>query len=287
MTARWVAFSLAFAVAVPCAAQNRFDTDSAALLAAQLRSTFVFHGVVIARNVRRPSDLATRLPTALVLVKRVYSAPASSGLFASESVTVVLSDTVGIGPSVGADALFYAAGWYAGTQIGLREVMRMDKPTPQELADFAQYRARLQIGYEEWSLQQRLATADIVVVGRVRAATTIDPQQYTKSRDEHLPVYRYLTVDSLAWLKGDSSIANNALAVLYTTSQGYGGLYGLRIAPGDRRIFALNRFVASAQPGMPLLPLLPPNQPQFFLPDSVSLRPLADTGTVRRFLRRP
>lgn len=127
------------------------------------QSQFVFRGTIEKLEASTFPELHGHEPTAIVKVAEVLHAPSTLDDFTGREVTVLLNEPERVEP--GQEAVFFATSWLYGESIAVVDVGRVSgagvdtarKAVPEVIRRM-----------DEERLQDRLARASLVIVGKVR-----------------------------------------------------------------------------------------------------------------------
>ncbi len=177
------------------------------------QSSFVFQGTARRSAASGIRSIPASDSTAIVTVTAVYHAPGSLGDFTGRDVTVLLQSPLRAGTA----AVFVAEVVLYGETILVRELSRTSAVAPK---DSAGLRAAVNAALARQAvelLRGRLATAQLVVAGRV-AAVRAAPGRLAQARgSEHDPDWREALIAVDTPLKG--SAPGDSVVVLFPNSQ--------------------------------------------------------------------
>jgi hypothetical protein len=177
------------------------------------QATFTFVGTVKNLNATTMAQVPVTDRTVVVTVDEVLQAPPVLRDLAGTDVTVQLSSSQQV--REGQQATFFTNGWLYGQSIAVQEVGHVEGRVGES---HAAELAALSPGTPEnrtLRLRQRLADADVVVVGTVSNISM--PEQRPRGPiTEHDPEYREATIDVHAVEKGDPP--QDQIKVVYAAS---------------------------------------------------------------------
>lgn len=149
---------------------------------------------------------------AIVRVSRVLGGDSSFAGLAGSDVTVQLREPAR--SRVGEERVYYAMSWHLGESIGVTELGSTVAPTQQDLermpGDIERFRQEQ--GVE--ALRARLASAELVVRGRVIAVRRAERQ---REASEHDPDWQEADIEVGAVLRG--SAGANTVTILFPGNQ--------------------------------------------------------------------
>jgi hypothetical protein len=231
-------------------------------------SQLIFRGTIKRLGAAAMAGVPVSASTAVVSVDEVISAPAPVGGLTGREITVALRQPM----REGRQAVFFATGWIYGTGLAVREVDRLEGgQTTAELRKAVADAARRN---EEADLAERLARAELVVVGRV--VRTVDvSREGRRPRSEHDPGLFRALLQAETVLKGAAS-PGGELSFLFANSRDVAWRRAPKPQEGQTGVWILFR---DERPGLRVDGLTA------FDPRDV--QPLERAGTVRRLLASP
>jgi hypothetical protein len=200
------------------------------------QSTFTFVGTVKRLNAATMAEVPVTDSTAVVTVDEVLQAPPMLADLAGTDITVQLSNAQQM--QEGQQATFFTTGWLYGQSIAVQEIGHVEGRVGD---DHAAELAALSPGTPEnrtLRLQQRLADADVVVVGTV-SNISVPEQRPRGPITEHNPEYREATIDVHAVEKGDPP--PDRVKVVYSASDDVEWRNTPTFHVGQSGIFLLNK----------------------------------------------
>lgn len=176
----------------------RADSFAQSILDARVieQSSFIFQGTIIKLKAVTLPIVPASENTIVVKVDEIIEAPKLLGDFTGQEITVLVRDPPTL--RVGARGIFFARGWLLGEGIAVQEVGRfMDLRTEiiaarQTLAD--------------QTMEKRLASADLVVVGKVAEIKPVAEPGPSRPITEHDPQWQEAVVEIETVLKGDVAL---------------------------------------------------------------------------------
>lgn len=207
-------------------AKKRLRTKRGDLLDASL----IFKATIIRLNRSNEASVPSGRGLATAKIDAVYKANPHLGNLVAQELTIRLSPSQPP-PTVGEQAIFYAADWVYGDHIAVQELARRGATDATEKA-VAEAVQRL----PERHLQQRLAGADLVVTGRVE---NIEDSTLDEPLTFNAPRWKVanLTVETV--LKASRSATSPTSArVLFPTSDDW---RAPQLAAGQSGVFILRR----------------------------------------------
>ena len=129
------------------------------------QSKFIFRGTVRKLNAATLAEVTPSGNTVVVAVDEVLQAPATLGDFTGQEITVQLSQPNSV--KAGQRLVFFTNGWLYGKSLAVTEAGRLQTNASADTLrkQIAAANQRL----ADQALQQRLAQAELVVVGKVAA----------------------------------------------------------------------------------------------------------------------
>ncbi len=174
------------------------------------QSDIVFSGTVSEVGAASFEQVPVDAGTLVVEVDRVYLAPAALALETGDRITVALKEPGSL--ARGARATFFATGWILGDGIAVREVGHRVAASTGGSGEASALPLTMEQAEEmvaDARLSQRLASADMVVVGRVvevRAGSQEAFLQHEAKRiTEHDPEWREAVIAVESGLKNASA----------------------------------------------------------------------------------
>lgn len=156
-----------------------------ARFAEQVQSApFIFVGRVVESGASTVREIAPQAGLAVVLVEEVYRAPVTLGDLKGKPLTIMLDGKKSA--DKGARALFYATSWMYSDGIAVVEVGR--SAVPRDAGAMLERVVRAEVRGEDQKLLARLASAELVVTGRVERISPIEEAR-TSLTSEHDPVW--------------------------------------------------------------------------------------------------
>jgi hypothetical protein len=199
------------------------------------QSTFAFVGTVKKLNEATMAQVPVTDSTAVVTVNEVLQAPPMLADLAGTDITVQLSSSQRV--QEGQQATFFTNGWLYGESIAVQEVGHVDGRVGGERAAEL---AALSPGTPEnrtLRLQQRVADADVVVVGTV-SNISLPENRPRGPITEHDPEWREATIDVHAVEKG--APPQDRIKVAYSASDDVRWRNTPEFHVGQSGIFLLN-----------------------------------------------
>lgn len=201
------------------------------------RSTFAFVGTVRRLNAATMEAVLVTESTAIVTVDEVLQAPPMFSDLAGSDITVQLSAAGQVQEEQ--QATFFTTGGIYGTSIAVQEVGhvegRVDADRAAELAALSPATPE----HETVLLQQRIADAEVVVVGMVSLIRF--PEEYDRHgpASEHAPLWREATIEVESVEKGE--LSQDEVTLIYSDSSDAEWHQTPTFRVGQSGIFLLNR----------------------------------------------
>jgi len=164
-------------------------------------STFIVQATVTRVHAATMSVVPLSENTIVVKVNQVHHAPQSMSQLVGRELTVLARDPTGL--TVGDEAVFFANGWLIGEGVAVQEVGRMRGRID---GDLEKRLASAQQTGEDRDLRARIASAELVVAGKVSAVRLRIVSDEPKGASEHDPQWQEAIIDVEAVLKGDPSV---------------------------------------------------------------------------------
>ena len=217
-------------------------TSSQAALAKQ--SSIVFAGTVSQLGATSFAGVPKSAQTIVVRVDTVLKKPSAVSLKKGDNVTVEVKD-----PSAfrdGTQATFYTDGWIFGSGVAVKELGHEfrassgETPMPAGSDEKAYQQTQEQIADQE--LQDRLKSADFVVIGRVTEVHRWNaPKSGVPQRvSEHDPDWHEAVVEVQSVLKG-AQVKGNKVVVRFPGRNDVAWVRSPKFEKNQQGIFCLNR----------------------------------------------
>jgi len=217
-------------------------TSNQAALAKQ--SSIVFAGTVSQLGATSFAGVPKSAQTIVVRVDTVLKKPSAVSLKKGDNVTVEVKD-----PSTfreGTQATFYTDGWIFGSGVAVKELGHEfragsgEAPKPGGADEKAYQQTQEQIGDQE--LQDRLKSADFVVIGRVTDVHrwTVPKSGVPQRVSEHDPDWHEAVVEVQSVLKG-AQVKGNKVVVRFPARNDVAWVHSPKFAKNQQGIFCLNR----------------------------------------------
>src|ERR1700741_2497951 len=221
-------------------------TGSQAALVKQ--SSIIFAGTVSQLAASSFAGVPKSAQTIVVRVDSVLKKPPAISLKKGDNVTVELKD-----PSAfqqGTQATFYTDGWIFGAGVAVKEVghriILNDAPSDGAPAASEAALVQTQEQISDQDLQNRLNSADFVVVGRVTEVRRWNvPKSSAPRVSEHDPDWHEAVVEVQSVLKG-GPIKGNKVVVRFPGRNDVAWVHSPKFEKNQQGIFCLNRDQASA-----------------------------------------
>src|SRR6267378_2611853 len=236
------------ALLAPSAAFPQGQNNQAALAK---QSSIIFSGTVSQLGAVSFSGVPPSPQTIVVHVDSVLKKPPAVSLKKGDNVTVELKD-----PSAfqqGAQATFYTEGWIFGSGVAVKELGHEfnsgggTAASGAGAAESALVQAQKQISDQD--LQNRLNSADFVVIGRVTEVRRWNvPKSATPHRvSEHDPDWHEAVIKVQSVLKG-GQVKGNKVVVRFPGRNDVAWVHSPKFEKNQQGIFCLNRDQASGVP---------------------------------------
>src|SRR5438128_8248635 len=236
------------ALLAPAVAGLPQGQNSQAALAKQ--SNIVFSGTVSQLGAVSFAGVPQSPQTIVVRVDSVLKKPPAVSLKKGDNVTVELKDPCAF--QQGAQATFYTEGWIFGSGVAVKELGHEFKPSsgetpkPAGVDEKAHQQAQEQIGDQE--LQDRLNSADFVVIGRVTDVHRWNaPKSATTRVSEHDPDWHEAVVEVQSVLKG-AQVKGNKVVGRFPGRNDVAWVHSPKFATNQQGIFCLSKDQTSGVP---------------------------------------
>jgi len=201
------------------------------------RSTFVFVGTLRRLNAATMDAVPVTESTAVVTVDEVLQAPPMFTDLAGSDITVQLSSAQQV--QEGQQATFFTTGGIYGTSIAVQEVGHVEGRVGVERAAELAALSPATPEHQTTRLQQRIADADVVVVGMVSSIKFPEGYDPHGPASEHAPLWREATIEVESVGKGD--LPQDGITILYAESTDAEWYQTPTFRVGQSGIFLLDR----------------------------------------------
>ncbi|MFZ1220778.1 MAG: hypothetical protein WAO00_15905 [Chthoniobacterales bacterium] len=175
-------------------------------------SKFIFQGTVRKLEAVTLASAHPSKETAIVSVDEILRGPETLRAFKGKEITVLLKK--GESFEAGQKWIFFTVGWLYGESLGVREIGRA--PTTRALADMSrQIQTAVQKNSEQ-DLQKRVASAPLVVTGKVAATKPAPPEMRAGPASEHSPDWWQAEIEVESIEKGN--LSEKTVTVFYPNS---------------------------------------------------------------------
>jgi len=207
------------------------------------QSSIVFSGTVSQLGAASFAGVPQSTNTVVVHVDSVLKKPPAISLKKGDNVTVELKDPAGF--EQGTQATFYTDGWIFGSGVAVKELghdFNVGGRAPASEAAPSQMEGQI----SDQDLQNRLNSADFVVIGRVREVRRWNvPKSTTPPRvSEHDPDWHEAVVEVQSVLKG-GQVKGNKVVVRFPGRNDVAWVHSPKFEKNQQGIFCLNREQAS------------------------------------------
>jgi len=204
------------------------------------QSSIVFDGTVSQLGATSFTGVPKSAQTIVVRVDSVLKKPPAVSLKKGDNVTVEVKD-----PSAfrdGMQATFYTDGWIFGSGVAVKELGHEIPPSGGATAGAGEKphpQGPEQISDQE--LQNRVNSADFVVIGRVTEVRRWRVPKYTTPRvSEHDPDWHEAVVEVQSVLKG-GQVKGNKVVVRFPGRNDVAWVHSPKFEKNQQGIFCLNR----------------------------------------------
>lgn len=198
------------------------------------QSTFIFEGTITKLQAATMPIVSVSDNTIVVKVERIYHAPKLLGDRTSKEVTVLVKDPTGL--QVGEQALFFAQGWLLGEGVAVQEMGRLKKGI---LVNPGEHIAAAGQSIADQNLQRRIASADVVVMGKVSETKLRAEPDRPRPITEHDPQWQEAILEVEAVFKGDASLKR--IVVLFPGTLDVAWVNVPKFKVGQEAIWILHR----------------------------------------------
>jgi hypothetical protein len=209
------------------AAQSVYPTDELIR-----EATFIFRGTVEKSGASTMPAVKAGPSTAVVRVDQIIEGPGAPPDLVGRGITVQLLEPGAV--KVGSQAVFFTRGWLLGNSIAVIEVGSSVAPTEASRVAALVKSTRQTMADER--LQQELATADAVVLGKVNS---VGPATIPHLRTEHDPDWYEARILVESVLKGQ--VRGREVTVLFANSQDPQWYDSPKFREGQQGIWVLHR----------------------------------------------
>jgi hypothetical protein len=212
------------------------------------QSQFVISGTVEELGAATMPSVPVSPNTAVVRIDEVLHAPpVLTSRHAGTRITVYLNQPESI--KVGAHAIFFAKSWMYGQSLAVVEVARMEDGKADD--------ARKQIAAAESNiadrkLADRMAKAELVLLGRITGTHPLDNEKLRMPGSEHTPHWWQATIQAEAVLKG--KLPENPVSIVFPNSLDEMWIDSPKFKPRQEAIVILQR--NQQEKGWPIMRIL-------------------------------
>jgi hypothetical protein len=238
------------------------------------KAKFIFTGTVQKVGAVTMNAVTASENTVVVRVDRVLEAPKALGDYTGKDITVLLSKAGAV--KSGQQKVFFTNGWLYGEGLAVKEVGLLD--VPKELAPLKEQLAKAGQKVSDKDLAQRLATAELVITGKVLGSKPLAKTEEEAKRPvtEHDPQWQEAEVQVEATEKGKAPGEGKTVTVLFPGSMDVMWVNAPRLKKGDEGVFLLHPRpdVKEAKAG------------QFTVLESLDFLPKAQQERVRELIKK-
>ncbi len=206
------------------------------------QAPLIFEGTIVSIGTSTMATFAATGDTAVVRVDEIVRAPNVLRSQAGREITIQLRPKVKT--SAGDQALFFAEGLMYGDGLAVRELGR--KPLTKATNGARSRVDTVMAAQPDARLRTRVASAALVVTGRVAATAPIAPDVRLPI-SEHDPEWRRATVDIEGVEKGGHDASS--VQVTFASSRDVAWYEAPKLREGDRGVFLLHRSEAVSAVG--------------------------------------
>jgi len=202
------------------------------------QSTFAFVGTVKRLGAVTMSAVPVTSSTAVVTVDEILQSPPMLADITGSDITVELRSAQQL--QEGQQVTFFTIGWIYGTSVAVREVGHVEGRVGPERADALAASGPATPENQTPRLQQRIADADLAVVGMVSAIKFPEGYDPYGPVSEHAPKWREATIEVGSVVKGDIP-TENRVTMIFAASDDVRWYETPTFQVGQKGLFLLNR----------------------------------------------
>jgi hypothetical protein len=243
------------------------------------RLSYVFDGTVTARRVSDVPNAPASPNLMTVRVNRALQCPHGVGDYTGEQLTVLGVDS--LSPPIGSRNWFLASGWITGAGLAVAEVTHVPLTTTDTGAAFVrQYATALQLNADS-AFADEAAAARAIVTGVVISTRGIGGGGGQRVQRQSQGEITWLHADIVATrvFRGDSIPQGALVSVLFPSKAGSPLMSVPTVTLGETALFLLKWLASDSALAKR------DRTANYYLPDSLAVRPLQDTTRVRAVLR--
>ena len=231
-------------------------------------SRFIFQGTIKTLNATTVANFPATDSTSIVKVDKVLYTPGTLGDFTNKDITIQSSR---LPVKVGQQAVFFTEVLLYAESIAVLEIGRIEDV--KNIEDLRKQILDVLSKIADQALQRRLASAELVVVGKVTATRPAPEQVRIGPVTEHFPDWweAVIQIDSIE--KGQ--LPGNNITILFPQSQDVAWGLAPKFSEGQNGIWILRKETIEAFPTQSYLTAL----------DPLDFQPLNQLERVRRLLR--
>lgn len=199
------------------------------------QSRFIFYGTVKELNATTVPAVAATSRTAVVKVDEVLYAPTTLGDFTGQEITVRLSQPASV--RIGERVVFFTNAWLYGQSIAVLEIGRV--LPGGDLSDLRRQISDTEQRIADDSLRGRVASAQLIIAGKVSAVRPTDEHTRRRPITEHDPDWYEATVEVASVLKGRAPRPNVTILFPNSTDAAWDDAPKFRV--GQEGIWILRR----------------------------------------------
>lgn len=261
---KFLAAAASFLAAAPLIAQTA--PANAGLIE---RSGFIFRGTVQKIGASNVTALPASPSTIVVRVDEVLKAP--QGLESVRGHDVTVQEPRASSFKAGQQAIFYTSAYLYGENMAVKELAANTRAV--ETKTLSTQITDSQRQADDRALTARIASASLVISGRVVEVTPLISREESARRSEHDPEYWRATVEVVTVLKGQAP-ANNRVSVLFAHSTDERWYFSPKYTQGQEGIFLMHPVTAGMPGGVDGTTL-----------DRLDFQPSSQLDTVRRLIQ--
>jgi len=250
------------------------------------QSSIIFSGTVSQLGAASFAGVPTSPQTIVVRVDSVLKKPPAVSLKKGDNVTVEMKDLSGFQQAT--QAMFYTDGWIFGSGVAVKELGHEIIPSGAASAGAAgaseRARSEIQKQSSDQELQDRVASADYVVVGRiieVRPWTVPKSAAAPRHITEHDPDWHEAVLEIQSVLKG-TKVKKNKLVVRFPGCIDVAWAQSPKFQKHQQGVFFLKKDAVS---GVPMTLLGGSKVDTYTCLKSGDWLPLSDEARVRTLLK--
>ena len=200
------------------------------------RSGFIFQGTVQRSGASNVKALAGSPSTDIVRVDEILKSPSELSSLVGRDVTVQMRSASSL--KEGQQAVFYTTGWLYGDNLAVKEIAVVAGQV--DIQSLSSQVAAAERSAGEQALAARVASAALVITGRVTSVRPLQSQRQSARRSEHDPDFWQADVDVATVEKGQQANTRRRVTVFFAHSKDERWLLSPKFSAGQTGIFLLH-----------------------------------------------